>query len=155
MDLGRTVSGEWPVASCQLPVCSGHPSLPLVTGDWQLSTASTTKVQLRLAWKCYRLVLNVPIGITSKSYEVEQAHSRAVKAAAAGGVVSRTSGGRRLTASRPRSRAPRWTAYDANFFNVETPEGTVMEWQDRTSASTIWYTAGNLKQRTHERGKPT
>ncbi len=64
----------------------------LATGNWPLTTDSTTKVQLRLAWQCYRLVLNLPIGITSKSYGVAQAH---------------------------------------------------------------WYTAGNLKQRTHERGKPT
>jgi hypothetical protein len=35
---------------------------------------------------------------------------------------------------------PRWTAYDAKFFNVEMPEGTVMELQDRAYTSPIWYT---------------
>lgn len=35
---------------------------------------------------------------------------------------------------------PRWTAYDAKFFNVKMPKGTVMELQDRAYTSPIWYT---------------
>ena len=35
---------------------------------------------------------------------------------------------------------PRWTAYDAKFFNVEMPEGTTMVLQDRAYTSPIWYT---------------
>ena len=35
---------------------------------------------------------------------------------------------------------PRWTAYDAKFFNVEMPEGTRMQLQDRAYTSPIWYT---------------
>ena len=35
---------------------------------------------------------------------------------------------------------PRWTAYDAKFFDIEMPEGTVMEVQDRAYTSPIWYT---------------
>ncbi len=27
-----------------------------------------------------------------------------------------------------------------DFFNVEMPEGTVMEWQDRMPTTPIWYT---------------
>jgi len=34
---------------------------------------------------------------------------------------------------------PRWTAYDAKFFNVEMPEGTAMQLQDRAYTSPIWY----------------
>ena len=37
---------------------------------------------------------------------------------------------------------PRWTAYDAKFFNVEMPEGTTMVLQDRAYTSPIWYTPG-------------
>ncbi len=35
---------------------------------------------------------------------------------------------------------PRWTAYDAKFFNVKMSEDTVMELQDRAYTSPIWYT---------------
>jgi hypothetical protein len=35
---------------------------------------------------------------------------------------------------------PRWTAYDAKFFNVKMPEGTKMQLQDRAYTSPIWYT---------------
>ena len=35
---------------------------------------------------------------------------------------------------------PRWTAYDAKFFNVTMPEGTSMQVQDRAYTSPIWYT---------------
>ncbi len=35
-----------------------------------------------------------------------------------------------------------WTACDAKFFNVEMPEGTRMELQDRAYTSPIWYTPG-------------
>ena len=38
---------------------------------------------------------------------------------------------------------PRWTAYDAKFFEVEMPEGTLMQLQDRAYTSPIWYTPGN------------
>jgi hypothetical protein len=37
---------------------------------------------------------------------------------------------------------PRWTAYDAKYFGIEMPEGTVMEVQDRAYTSPIWYTPG-------------
>ncbi len=35
---------------------------------------------------------------------------------------------------------PRWTAYDAKFFNVSMPEGTKMTVQDRAYTSPVWYT---------------
>ena len=35
---------------------------------------------------------------------------------------------------------PRWTAYDAKFFDVEMPEDTMMTVQDRAYTSPIWYT---------------
>ncbi len=35
---------------------------------------------------------------------------------------------------------PRWTAYDAKFFQVKMPEGTKMQVQDRAYTSPIWYT---------------
>jgi hypothetical protein len=37
---------------------------------------------------------------------------------------------------------PRWTAYDAKFFNIEMPEGTPMTVQDRAYTSPIWFTPG-------------
>ena len=37
---------------------------------------------------------------------------------------------------------PRWTAYDAKFFNIDMPEGTPMIVQDRAYTSPIWYTPG-------------
>ncbi|MEJ2531918.1 MAG: DUF3604 domain-containing protein [Halioglobus sp.] len=35
---------------------------------------------------------------------------------------------------------PRWTAYDAKFFDIEMPEGTAMQVTDRAYTSPIWYT---------------
>ena len=35
---------------------------------------------------------------------------------------------------------PRWTAYDAKFFNVKMPEGTKMQLQERAYTSPIWFT---------------
>jgi Protein of unknown function (DUF3604) len=34
---------------------------------------------------------------------------------------------------------PRWTAYDAKYFDLEMPEGTAMEVTDRAYTSPIWY----------------
>jgi Protein of unknown function (DUF3604) len=38
---------------------------------------------------------------------------------------------------------PRWTAFDAKFFDIEMPEGTKMTVQDRAYTSPIWYTPGS------------
>jgi len=38
---------------------------------------------------------------------------------------------------------PRWTAYDAKYFNIEMPKGTAMEVTDRAYTSPIWYTPSN------------
>jgi hypothetical protein len=38
---------------------------------------------------------------------------------------------------------PRWTAYDAKFFNVKMPEEVKMTVQDRAYTSPIWYTPSN------------
>ncbi|MGB5296005.1 MAG: DUF3604 domain-containing protein, partial [Thermoanaerobaculia bacterium] len=35
---------------------------------------------------------------------------------------------------------PRWTAYDAKFFNAKMPDGTRMQHQERAYTSPIWYT---------------
>jgi hypothetical protein len=35
---------------------------------------------------------------------------------------------------------PRWTAYDAKFFDIEMPEGTAMQVTDRAYTSPVWYT---------------
>ena len=36
--------------------------------------------------------------------------------------------------------SPRWTAYDAAYFDIEMPEGTAMTVTDRAYSSPIWYT---------------
>ena len=35
---------------------------------------------------------------------------------------------------------PRWTTYDAVYFNVERPDGVAPTQQDRAYTSPIWYT---------------
>ncbi len=35
---------------------------------------------------------------------------------------------------------PRWTAYDAKYFDIDMPDGTAMEVTDRAYTSPIWYT---------------
>jgi Protein of unknown function (DUF3604) len=45
--------------------------------------------------------------------------------------------------SRDQVTAPRAEYSPAKFFDVEMPEGTVMELQDRAYTSPIWYTPGN------------
>ena len=35
---------------------------------------------------------------------------------------------------------PRWTAFDAKFFNIVMPNGAAMEVTDRAYTSPIWYT---------------
>jgi hypothetical protein len=37
---------------------------------------------------------------------------------------------------------PRWTAYDAKFFDIDMPEDVAMTVQDRAYTSPIWYTPG-------------
>jgi len=38
---------------------------------------------------------------------------------------------------------PRWTAFDAKFFDINMPEGTEMVTQERAYTSPIWYTPAN------------
>jgi len=37
---------------------------------------------------------------------------------------------------------PRWTVYDAKFFNIKMAEGTKMQLQERAFTSPIWHSAG-------------
>jgi hypothetical protein len=38
---------------------------------------------------------------------------------------------------------PRWTAYDAKYFNIDAPADAEMSTQERAYTSPIWYTPGN------------
>ncbi len=37
---------------------------------------------------------------------------------------------------------PRWIAFDAKFFDIQLPEDTVMQLQERAYTAPIWYTPG-------------
>ncbi|MCH7779187.1 MAG: DUF3604 domain-containing protein [Gemmatimonadetes bacterium] len=46
---------------------------------------------------------------------------------------------KRAFVERP-SETPRWTAYDARFFDMKMPEGIEMVVQDRAYTSPLWCT---------------
>ena len=48
---------------------------------------------------------------------------------------------------------PRWTAYDAKYFGVKMPKEVPMSTTERAYTSPIWYTAGNVSQRTSDEGR--